>query len=184
MVGTGLLGGLMFAVSVVVVDQLGSYTVAIPNAPPPQRHGNVLLAIFNMTDFIGRLNQTSPVWSDIHGRYLVIGRGTASFEALHQVGGVAEHVASLPLLVLNDTGVIGVGLFAGFVAMVAARVWPRRKDEIVGGLAQAAIVIGLANLATQTTELMIGWLLIGILIAAVDASGSSEIQPLATRVSP
>jgi hypothetical protein len=33
---------------------------------------------------------------------------------------------------------------------------------------QMAIVIGLANVATQTTELMVGWLLIGLLMAAAD----------------
>lgn len=178
MAGAGLLGGLLIAISVVVVDQLGTYTVAAPGGPAAQRpqHG-VLFAIFNMTDFIGRLNQTGPVWSDIAGRYLVLGRGTASFEVLHQVGGIPEHIASLPLLVLNDTGIVGLVLFAGFVVVLIARVWARRQDDLVVGLGQAAIVVGLAVLATQTTELMVDWLLIGILVAAADVAGATRSSP-------
>jgi hypothetical protein len=133
-----------------------------------------------MTDFIGRLNQTSLIWGDISGGHVVIGRGTASFEALHQVGGVAEHVASLPLLLLNDTGIVGVMLFGGFVIAVSHRAWGRRQDELVRGLSQAAIVIGLANVATQTTELMIDWLLIGVLVAAISAAGVRPVDQDAT----
>jgi hypothetical protein len=181
MVGTGLLGGLLVAASVVAVDRLGTYTVAVPSGPSQSPNHGVLSAIFNLTDFIGRLNQTGPVWSDIGGRYVVLGRGTASFEALHQVGGVAEHIASLPLLVLNDTGIVGLVLFAGFVAAVIARVWARRANDLVVGLGQAAIVVGLAVLATQTTELMIDWLLIGILVAAADAAGAPRSLPALRR---
>jgi len=178
MVGAGLLGGLLVAILVVVVDQLGTYTVAPPAAPAqPPKHG-VFLAIFNMTDFIGRLNQAGPVWSDIAGRYVVLGRGTASFEVLHQVGGAPEHIASLPLLVLNDTGIVGLVVFASFVAVLIARVWARRQDDLVAGLGQAAIVVGLAVLATQTTELMVDWLLVGILVAAADVAGARSSPAL------
>jgi len=177
MVGVGLLGGLLIAISAVVVDQLGTYTVVVPGAPAqPPKHG-FLLAIFNMTDFIGRLNQTAPVSSDIAGRYVILGRGTASFEVLHQVGGLPEHIASLPLLVLNDTGIVGLVLFAGFVAVLVARVWEQRQDDLVAGLGQAAIVVGLAVLATQTMELMIDWLLVGILVAATDVAGAAKSSP-------
>src|SRR5207249_1824554 len=82
------------AVAALVVDAFGAYTVAVVGAPPSQQH-SFLFAIFNMTDFIGRLNQTGPVWSEIHGQYLLLGRGTASYEALHVVNGIPEHIASL-----------------------------------------------------------------------------------------
>ena len=99
---------------------------------------------------------------------VALGRGVASFEALHVAKGVPEHIASLPLLVLNDTGVIGIALFACFVAAVFARGWSRRQNLIVLGLGQVALVVALTNIATETTELMIGWLLIGLLMAACD----------------
>ncbi len=165
-IGAGLLGGLMVAAAVVIVEKFGTYTVA---GAATNRGGGLLLAIFNLTDFIGRLNQTRPVWSDISG-HLILGRGTASFEALHLVNGVPQHVASLPLLVLNDTGLLGLVLFSVFGIAVAARAWSGRKNPIVLGLGQMAIVVALANLATETTELMIGWLLIGILLAACDVA--------------
>jgi hypothetical protein len=100
----------------------------------------------------------------------------ASFEALHVAKGVPEHIASLPLLVLNDTGVIGVALFAGFVAAVFVRVWSRRQNLIVLGLGQMALVVALTNIATETTELMIGWLLIGLLMAACDVSAATATE--------
>ena len=167
MVGTGLLGGLLAAGAVLVVDALGNYTVPIAGrvGPPPQ--SGFLAAILNMTDFVGRINQISPVWDDIRGDVL-LGRGTANYEFLHVVNGVPEHIASLPLLVLNDTGFVGLVLFSAFTVAVVVRAWMRRHDEVVLGLGQMALVIAIANLATQTTELMVDWLLIGILMAAVD----------------
>src|SRR5439155_16516217 len=133
MVGTGLLGGMILAGAVVVVDSLGTYTVGVNGTPLPPKH-SLLFAIFNMTDFIGRLNQTCPVWSDIHGPNLLIGRGTASYEALHIVQGIPEHIASLPLLVLNDTGVVGLAIFASFVAAVVGGAWCRRHDSVSAAL--------------------------------------------------
>ena len=177
MVGTGLLGGMLLAVAALVVDAFGAYTVAVVGAPPSQQH-SFLFAIFNMTDFIGRLNQTGPVWSEIHGQYLLLGRGTASYEALHVVNGVPEHIASLPLLVLNDTGLIGITLFSAFLAAVVARAWSRRHDKPTFALGQIVLVMFIGNLATQTTELMVTWLLAGLLVAATDiASNPEKVQP-------
>ena len=172
-VGTGLLGGLLAAAAVLVADTLGTYTVHVSGGARPA-HTGLFGAILNMTDFIGRINQLAPVWSDIKGTTLLIGRGTASFEALHVDKGVPEHVASLPLLILNDTGVLGLAVFAAFLFAVVRRGWSRRRDERVVGLGQMAIVIGLANLATQTTELMIGWLMLGILMAAADLAPAAS----------
>jgi len=177
MVGTGLLGGMLLAVAALVVDAFGAYTVAVVGAPPSQQH-SFLFAIFNMTDFIGRLNQTGPVWSEIHGQYLLLGRGTASYEALHVVNGVPEHIASLPLLVLNDTGLIGITLFSAYLAAVVARAWSRRHDKPTVALGQIVLVMFIGNLATQTTELMVTWLLAGLLVAATDiASNPEKVQP-------
>jgi hypothetical protein len=76
-------------------------------------------------------------------------------------------------LVLHDTGFAGVLIFGGFITAVVLRVWSERRNPIVLGLGQAAIVIGLTNLSTETTELMIGWLLIGLLLAACDVASTA-----------
>ena len=180
MVGTGLLGGLLSAAAVLIVETLGNYVVPVPGATHTTHHG-LFSAIFNMTDFIGRLNQWGVVSGDIRGRFAVLGRGTASFEALHVSGGVPQHIASLPLLVLNDTGIVGFLIFAAFVAAVAYRAWTRRSDDVVVGLSQMMIVVGLANLATQTTELMIGWLMLGLLVAAADIAPAAAARSQAAR---
>jgi MFS family permease len=74
---------------------------------------------------------------------------------------------------LNDTGLLGLVLFSVFGIAVAARAWSGRKNPIVLGLGQMAVVVALANLATETSELMIGWLLIGILLAACDVASTA-----------
>lgn len=179
----GVFVGLLSLAAVVVTESLGNYTVPVPGGAKTTHHG-LFGAIFNMTDFIGRINQWGIVSGDIRGRFAILGRGTASFEALHVAGGVPQHIASLPLLVLNDTGVVGLVIFTAFIAAVVYGTWMKRSDGVVVGLSQMMIVVGLANLATQTTELMIGWLLLGLLVAAVDiapaeAARSKEAQPKA-----
>jgi glycerol uptake facilitator-like aquaporin len=73
---------------------------------------------------------------------------------------------------LNDTGLVGLVLFGAFTVAVIVRVWRRRHDEVVLGLSQMALVLVIANLATQTTQLMVDWLLIGLLVAAVDIASA------------
>lgn len=168
LIAIGLFGGLIMAAGVLVLDSTGTYTVQVKGGLQGNVHGGLLGAILNLTDFIGRLNQMGPVWADIHGREVLFGRGTDSFEALHVVDGVPQHIASLPLQVLNDTGVVGLAVFTFFVLAVGMRAWAHRKGQLVAAFGQVAVVVGLTNLATQTTELMIGWLLIGLLAAACD----------------
>jgi hypothetical protein len=129
---------------------------------------------------LGRVSQAVLVWDDIRN-HLLLGRGTASFEALHQFRGVPEHLASLPLIVLDSTGFIGLAIFAGFAATVFLRVWANRRDAIALALGQAALVVAITNLSTQTTELMIGWLLIGLLLAATDVAGERSAQAVIRR---
>jgi len=172
----GLLGGLLVAAAVFVLDSFGTYTVRVQGSSEGQHHG-FFAAILNMTDFIGRLNQAAPVWADIQGPDVLLGRGTASFEALHVAAGAPEHIASLPLLVLNDTGFVGLAVFTIFVFAVGARAWARRGAPTVVAFGQMALIVGLTNLATQTTELMVGWLLIGLLMAAADQAVIPETSP-------
>ena len=173
MLAIGALASLAVIVATIAVEQFGTYTI---NPPATVRGHGLLAAILNLVDVFGRYNQLNPVLGDING-YIFIGRGTASYEALHVAAGVPEHVASLPLLVLNDTGLIGLALFVGFVAAVFARAWSRRGLAIVAALGQVGLVVGLTNLATETMELMIGWLLIGLLMAAADHAGVAAPAP-------
>jgi hypothetical protein len=171
--GLGALGSVAVVGGTVAVEQFGMYTI---NPPVTTGGRGLLAAILNLVDVVGRINQLSPILGDIRG-HILLGRGTASFEALHVASGIPEHVASLPLLVLNDTGLIGLALFGGFVAAVFARAWSRRGVAIVAALGQVAVVIGLTNLATETMELMIGWLLVGLLMAAADHAGVDTPAP-------
>ena len=188
MVGWGLLAGMISAGAVLLVDAIGNYTVSVQHpigVAPPQHRAGFIGSILNMTDFVGRLNQVGDVWGDIKSDVL-LGRGFGSFLPLHPTPGFAtvlpQHVASLPLLVLNDTGFLGLALFVAFVVTVVARAWSRRHDGHVVGLSQVALVLLVANLATQTTELMIGWLMIGMLVAASDfapAASAASKEPRA-----
>jgi len=49
-------------------------------------------------------------------------------------------------------------------------VWRCRENQIVLGLAAMDLVILLANQATEALELMMTWLMIGLLLAAIDAA--------------
>jgi hypothetical protein len=168
--GLGAIGGLFVVAATLIVDSRGRYSVSLPHGKGGS--AGIANALLNLVDIAGRANQVGPVLADIRG-HLLLGRGTASFQALHLVNGVPQHVASLPLLVLNDTGILGAALFVAFGTAVVLRVWSVRRNPIVVGLGQMAVVVALTNLATETTELMVGWLLIGILVAACDATPAS-----------
>ncbi|MFI5283888.1 MAG: hypothetical protein ACHQ0J_12280 [Candidatus Dormibacterales bacterium] len=168
--GSGALASLGVIGATLAVDRFGSYTVPVAGLTPGR--GGLLDAILNLVDVVGRITQLNPIMNDIRG-HLFLGRGTASFEALHVVKGVPEHVASLALLVLNDTGLLGLALFIAFAIAIFVRAWSRRSSAYVVAFGQVALVIGLTNLATETTELMIGWLLIGVLMAACESASEA-----------
>ncbi|MHB8612757.1 MAG: hypothetical protein ACYDAL_10060 [Candidatus Dormibacteraceae bacterium] len=168
--GSGTLALLAVIGATLAAHRLGNYVVPVRGSTS-SGHGSFLSAILNLVDVVGRVKQLGPIQSDIRG-HLVLGRGTASFEALHVTNGIPEHVASLPLLILNDTGLLGLVAFGAFAATVFIRAWSRRGSLRVAALGQVALVIGLTNLATETTELMIGWLLVGLLMAACEAGSN------------
>jgi hypothetical protein len=191
-VAKGGIAGLVVVGAILLVDRSGKYSVQLPGsggvvgAPArpltgwlqqllqlidrlPNRRGDFLSAVFNRVDLIGRLNQVSLVEEDIRHN-LLLGRGTAGFEALHQVNGAYAHLATLPLNVLDGTGLVGLALFTAFALAVAARAWRYRADEVAFAFGQVGLVVAITNLSTETMELMIGWLLIGLLLAATDAA--------------
>jgi len=100
--------------------------------------------------------------------HMLIGGGVDSYGQIHVVNGRPDHLASLELVILNDTGVIGAALFALFVVLIAIAAWRRAHDITVLGLAAMMFLLVITNAATSTIELMITWLLLGMLIAAID----------------
>ena len=75
-------------------------------------------------------------------------------------------------MVLNDTGLIGVLLFAAFGISILIAAWRVRSDIHVMGLGATMLVLVLTNTSTETLELMITWLLVGLL-ADIHARGEN-----------
>ncbi len=163
--GAGAAATAVLSVVVVATDKMGNYSPAATG---------VVSALGNGTDVTGRLNQLGPVFADLGGKLrLVVGGGTNSFAARHVLNGVPQHLANLELMVLNDTGLIGVLLFGLFGIAIVLAVWRYRKDTIVLGLGAMMLVLAMTNTATETLELMVTWLLIGLLLAAIEVAPSS-----------
>ena len=171
----GAVGGLVLAAATFAADRIGRYNVSIHQTVTPGvgsgSHAGTGLpsAVLNGVDLAGRFNQFGVVWDDIRS-HILLGRGTAAFETLHQVQGVPQHIASLPLFVLDSTGLLGLALFTAFVVAVLARAWRSRGNEVAMALGQVGLVLAITNLSTETMELMVGWFLIGLLMAASDAA--------------
>lgn len=154
------------ATVVVVVLMIAAESIASYTVGPQGGLSGALGAVGNGADLAGRLRQISPVLHDLKHSPL-IGGGIDSFGQRHMVQGVQDHLANLEFTVLNDTGLIGLLLFGAFVVLVGMAAWRHRDDPVVFGLSGMLLVIGIANQATQTTELMITWLLMGLLLAAL-----------------
>ena len=171
----GAAGAVVIGLMIIGAGRVSDYYVAVNNGTAivqPTQHGlSALLA--NPIDVIGRLDQVRIAGPDITS-HLLIGSGVASFGERHPIAHQGEqHLANLELAVLNDTGVLGLLAFLGFGAAVIVAAWRRRRDPTVAGLGVATLVIALTNIATETTELMITWLLVGLLLLAVDAAARS-----------
>lgn len=157
----GSLGATLMTAWILASDRLGTHT--------PAAAGGVSSAVGNATDILGRLYQFAPVFTDLKQRPF-LGGGIDSFGQRHVLAGVHEHLGNLGLLVLNDTGLVGLLVFAAFVVAIVLAVWRCRENATVVGLAAMVTVIAITNQATETLELMITWLLIGLLLAAIDAA--------------
>jgi O-antigen ligase len=157
----GSLGATLVTAWILASDRIGNYT--------PAAAGGVSSAVGNATDILGRLYQFTAAFTDLRQRP-ILGGGIDSFGQHHVLAGVHEHLGNLELLVLNDTGLLGLCVFAAFVVAILVAVWRCRENATVVGLAAMVTVIAITNQATETLELMITWLLIGLLLAAIDAA--------------
>jgi hypothetical protein len=174
--GLGVAAAAVIALAVFGAEQVANYYPVDhpvdPNAPVARAPSRGLWALLvNTVDVIGRLDQVKAVASDL-SHHVLLGNGTASYGERHLVDGRGEHIANLELTVLNDTGVIGLLAFLAFVFALAYTAWRHRRDPIVAGLGMATVVIAITNSATETTELMISWLMIGLLLMAIDAAAA------------
>lgn len=164
----GSLGAFLLSVWIYASDRLGNYTPVT---------GGIGSSVGNQTDVLGRLYQFPIVFNDLKHRP-ILGGGIDSYGQRHLFAGVHVHLGNLELLVLNDTGVVGLLIFVAFVVAIVAAVIRYRENRIVQGMAAMVAVIAIANQATETLELMITWLLIGLLLAAFNAA--AHITPPAT----
>jgi hypothetical protein len=173
--GAGLLATLILTAGVVVADSLGAYS--------PGGGGGVVAAVGNGTDLLGRLRQVEPVLQDLKKTRLglIFGGGIDSFGQRHLIQGGPEHLASLEVTVINDTGLLGSIVFAAFGLSIAMATWRARHDLTVIGLGGMVLLVALTNTATQTLELMITWLLIGLLLGAVQVADSVSAPAIARK---
>ena len=162
--------GVLIIGIVAVADKIGGYSTG--------RLTDLSRTIGNGTDILGRLYQFDTVLSGL-GRSPIFGSGIDSYGQRHMFNGRPEHIANLELAVVNDTGLLGLLIFAGFASVVIVTVWRHRLDRTVIGLAAMALVIALTNQATETLELMITWLLVGLLLAAIGTA--TPVNASATR---
>jgi O-antigen ligase len=181
-VAFGLIAAAVIALAALGAERTTSYYVPVPGQPPSQTTNQGIFALLlNSIDVLGRLDQVKIGGSEIRS-HLILGNGTASFGVRHLNQGQPEHLANLELTLLYDTGIVGLLVFLGFMGTIAYAAWRRRDDPFVAGLGMSTLVIFLTNIATETTELMITWLLVGLLMMAVDVASPASEQALPRTV--
>lgn len=166
--------------AVIAADAASNYTVA------GTAGGGALVSIGNGTDLTGRFNQIKPLLTDLKHSPL-IGGGIDSFGQRHIAAGAQEHLANIEMSIVNDTGVLGLMLFAAFIAVILVAAWRNRHDDLVLGLGAMLTVVAITNQATETLELMITWLLVGMLVAAVELAEPLRVvvkSPAFARTAP
>jgi hypothetical protein len=126
-------------------------------------------------DIVGRIQQLQAVLYDLRNNPL-FGGGTASYGQRYQVQGMQLWIASLPLRVLNDTGVVGLTVFGAFLLLIASTLGRSRRDFLTTTLGLILLVVFIANLSTETLELMFTWLFIGSALVA------SEVSPATNKI--
>jgi O-Antigen ligase len=171
----GAAGATVLVIAILAADNVGTYTLI--------GRGGVGGSVGNAADLLGRFYQVGPALSDLKHQP-IIGRGVDSFGQLHVLQGMPEHLTNLELAIAHDTGALGLIAFAAFVVFVIIAAWRARANLTVLGLAATILVIAITNQATETLELMVTWLLIGLLLAAVDAAQDPATRPGIARTAP
>jgi O-antigen ligase len=182
-VALALVATAAFALVAFGAEQVGNYYnyyVPVQGVMPQYSNRGLFPLLLNAVDVIGRLDQLRIGAGDIMS-HLLLGNGTASFGERHLDNGQPEHLANLELAVLYDTGIVGLLIFLGFLGTIAYAAWRRRDDPYVAGLGMTALVIAVTDAATETTELMITWLLLGLLVMAIDMAAPAANRSTSDR---
>jgi SAM-dependent methyltransferase len=100
----------------------------------------------------------------------VIGLGAYSYGQRHHPYGRAEVIAVWPVLVLHDSGLIGLAGFLALLGLLGVRLW-RASGDSEGGptasaYAAAVVVLLVAYLATTALHFAVTWLIFGGALAA------------------
>jgi len=106
---------------------------------------------------------------DMHGVNLWFGNGTNTFGLRHEqpgTPGVSGHIIMLPVQVLYDGGIVGLGLLGAFFATVFACV-PRRRRPVAAGLLAAYV---LSATLTSMFWFAVTWILVAVLVRPEPAS--------------
>jgi O-antigen ligase len=177
--GLAALVMLVVVAGILAAEIVGSYA---PGYGGGTIKGGTLGDVTNPNDVVGRLSQIQPVLDDLKKRP-IFGSGIDSFGERHVTANGPDYLGNLELAVVNDTGLIGLLVFAAFLFAILVATWRARHDPTVLGLGAMLLVIAITNQSTKTVELMITWLLIGLLLAAIQASTPSR-RPASVHTAP
>ncbi|MGH7777964.1 MAG: hypothetical protein ACREPI_12420 [Candidatus Dormibacterales bacterium] len=140
---------------------------------PSQNLRNQLGNSLDTTSVVGRIWQIEEVLADQPPPRL-LEEGTLSFGEFHQYDGQELWLANLEVRILNDTGIVGLAVFAALAILLVVRTARALDSTAVQLLAAFAATLTIAGQATQTLELALPWLTIGLLRAAL---ALAEPQP-------
>ncbi|MDF2990327.1 MAG: putative integral rane protein [Microbacterium sp.] len=110
-----------------------------------------------------RLTVAELAAEDMTGVNLWFGNGTNTFGIRHEqpgTPGVSGHIIMLPVQVLYDGGIVGLGLLAAFFVTVFACV-PRRRRPVAAGLLAAYL---LSATLTSMFWFAVTWILVAVLV--------------------
>lgn len=176
--GLATIAVLVVIAGILAAEKLGSYA---PGYAGGKISGGALGDPGNPADVLGRLYQLEPILVDLQ-KQPILGGGTDSFGERHTTRGQPDYIGNLEMLAVNDTGLVGLLVFAAFLIAIAVEAWRGRRDQAVLGLGAMMLVVAITNQSTETLELMITWLLIGLLLAAIQAA--TPTRPASVRTAP
>jgi hypothetical protein len=151
-----------------------------PTSPPPEP------PVFDLHTWeyrLFRLSQGLQEWPTSP----LIGLGAYSFgQRYFDASGNPDVIASWPVLVLHDAGLIGLGGFLALLGLLGLRLWRTAGDSARGPTAiaygAAVSVLLVAYLATTALHFAVTWLIFGGALGATmnwSRGGGAEVETMA-----